>query len=111
MGSRCRFLVLRRPGHTMTSAPLRLLLVCVLVFGIVNCQRNRNRNNNRNNRNNRRNNRRNNGGGVTRNGSRDRAGTEVYPGCDGKVCLPEAKLCAVRKKRTDTPPLTDKTTG
>jgi hypothetical protein len=84
----------------MKPSTLRLLLVCVLEFGIVNCQRNRNRNNNnRNNRNNRRNNRRNNGGGVTRNGSRDRAGTEVYPGCDGKVCLPEAKLCAVRKEK------------
>jgi len=36
---------------------------------------------------------------VTRNGSRDRRGTEVYPGCDGKVCLPEAILCADRQQK------------
>jgi len=37
--------------------------------------------------------------GVTRNGSRDRKGTEVYPGCKGKVCLPDAQLCAERQKK------------
>jgi len=37
--------------------------------------------------------------GVTRNGARDASGTEVYPGCNGKVCLPEAKLCAQRKNK------------
>ncbi|XP_023343172.1 uncharacterized protein LOC111712710 isoform X1 [Eurytemora carolleeae] len=37
--------------------------------------------------------------GVTRNGARDAVGTEVYPGCDGKVCLPEADLCANRKNK------------
>ena len=61
------------------------------------------RGNNRNNRNNRRPARQNSGqflrNGVTRNGSRDRRGTEVYPGCDGKVCLPEARLCAERQNK------------
>jgi len=37
--------------------------------------------------------------GVTRNGSKDRKGTEVYPGCSGKVCLPEAELCAERQRK------------
>jgi len=37
--------------------------------------------------------------GVTRNGSRDKKGTEVYPGCKGKVCLPDAQLCAERQKK------------
>jgi hypothetical protein len=37
--------------------------------------------------------------GVTRNGARDADGVEVYPGCDGKVCLPEADLCAIRKEK------------
>jgi len=35
----------------------------------------------------------------TRNGARDADGTEVYPGCDGKVCLPDAELCAIRKNK------------
>jgi len=38
--------------------------------------------------------------GVTRNGAKDAVGTEVYPGCDGKVCLPEARLCANRKNKS-----------
>lgn len=84
----------------MTKLLLRLLLVCVVVFGIVNGQRNSRRQNNGRQNNNRRPNRRPSSGGVTRNGSKDKAGTEVYPGCDGKVCLPEAKLCAVRKLQT-----------
>merc|ERR1711935_273611 len=55
--------------------------------------------------NNRQNNRQNNRGqfgrnGVTRNGAKDSRGTEVYPGCSGKVCLPEAQLCAERKQKT-----------
>ena len=37
--------------------------------------------------------------GVTRNGSKDKKGTEVYPGCSGKVCLPEAQLCAERQNK------------
>ena len=36
---------------------------------------------------------------LSRNGSRDQVGTEVYPGCDGKVCLPEAQLCATRTEK------------
>ena len=36
---------------------------------------------------------------MTRNGARDARGTEVYPGCSGKVCLPEAQLCAERKQK------------
>jgi hypothetical protein len=28
---------------------------------------------------------------------------EVYPGCDGKVCLPEADLCAIRKEKVSVP--------
>ena len=36
---------------------------------------------------------------LFRNGAKDAAGTEVYPGCDGKVCLPDANLCANRKNK------------
>lgn len=36
---------------------------------------------------------------MTRNGSKDRRGTEVYPGCKGKVCLPDAQLCAERQQK------------
>lgn len=70
------------------KAPL-LLLVLLAVLG--EAQRNRPRQGNRQGqflRN-----------GVTRNGSRDRRGTEVYPGCSGKVCLPEAQLCAERQNK------------
>ena len=38
---------------------------------------------------------------LFRNGARDAVGTEVYPGCDGKVCLPEADLCANRKNKVE----------
>lgn len=31
--------------------------------------------------------------------ARDASGTEVYPGCNGTVCLPEANLCSVRKQK------------
>jgi hypothetical protein len=37
-----------------------------------------------------------------RNGAKDADGVEVYPGCDGKVCLPEADLCAIRKEKVGT---------
>ena len=40
--------------------------------------------------------------GVTRNGAKDAKGTEVYPGCSGKVCLPEAQLCAERKRKVSS---------
>ena len=66
------------------------LLLCLLVV-LGEAQRNRPRQGNRQGqflRN-----------GVTRNGSKDRSGTEVYPGCDGKVCLPEAILCADRQQK------------
>merc|ERR1739848_76056 len=77
----------------------RLVVVCTFLLvcsQISNAQRrpNRNRNANRNQRQ-----AAFRSDGVTRNGSRDRRGTEVYPGCDGKVCLPEAKLCAERKDK------------
>ncbi len=31
--------------------------------------------------------------------ARDARGTEIYPGCNGTVCLPEANLCAIRKQK------------
>merc|ERR1711988_1590058 len=77
----------------------RLVVVCTFLLvcsQITDAQRNRNRNRNAN-RNQRQAAFR--SDGVTRNGSRDRRGTEVYPGCDGKVCLPEAKLCAERRDK------------
>ena len=80
------------------QAPVLLLCLCLCLGEPQNRQRN--------NRNNRNNNRRPAArqntflrNGVTRNGSRDRRGTEVYPGCDGKVCLPEAILCADRQQK------------
>ena len=83
------------------QAPVLLLCLC-LTLGEP---QNNFRGNNRNNRQNRRPARQNNGqflrNGVTRNGSRDRRGTEVYPGCDGKVCLPEAQLCAERQNKVN----------
>ncbi len=86
------------------QAPLLVLFLCLTLGEPQNNFRgNRNRNNNR--RPARQNNARQNNGngflrnGVTRNGSRDRKGTEVYPGCNGKVCLPEANLCAERQNK------------
>ena len=84
------------------QAPLLVLFLCLTLGEPQNNFRgNRNRNNNR--RPARQNNARQNNGflrnGVTRNGSRDRRGTEVYPGCNGKVCLPEANLCAERQNK------------
>jgi len=77
-----------------------VLLVCLLL-ALGEAQNNRRQNRNRPNRPVRQNNRP--GGflrnGVTRNGSRDKKGTEVYPGCSGKVCLPEAELCAERQQK------------
>lgn len=85
----------------MFQAPVLLLCLC-LTIGEPQNNFNRNRNNRRparQNNNNRGQFLRN---GVTRNGSRDRRGTEVYPGCDGKVCLPEASLCAERQNKVYT---------
>ena len=31
--------------------------------------------------------------------ARDSTGNEIYPGCNGTVCLPLARLCAVRKEK------------
>jgi len=90
----------------MLRSVLVLVVLCVV---LISAQRNnRRQGNNRNNQrqfgrnNNRqppRNNRLFSRNGVTRNGARDAVGTEVYPGCDGKVCLPEALLCADRKNK------------
>merc|ERR1712055_186963 len=87
-------------------AVILLTLLCVLGSLAQNNRSNRRQNrpvrqNNRNRGSTRGN--RNNGAfgrnGVTRNGAKDAVGTEVYPGCDGKVCLPEARLCADRKNK------------
>ena len=82
------FITWRDHDHVCLKAPT--LLLCLLVV-LGEAQRNRPRQGNRQGqflRN-----------GVTRNGSRDRRGTEVYPGCSGKVCLPEAQLCAERQNK------------
>merc|ERR1712142_639693 len=104
MGSCCR-LVVRPDINIMLRAALVLLAILCLTLAEPQ-NNNRFRNNNRNNRNNRnrpaRQNRQNNQfgrNGVTRNGARDAKGTEVYPGCNGKVCLPDARLCAERKQK------------
>merc|ERR1712117_755771 len=81
-----------------------LVLLAILCLTLAEPQNNnRFRNNNRNNRNNRNRPARQNNqfgrNGVTRNGARDAKGTEVYPGCNGKVCLPDAKLCSESKKK------------
>jgi len=78
---------------------MKSLVLCglLLLLTAAHAQRN-NRFNNGNRRQN--NNRRQFGSnGVTRNGAKDAVGTEVYPGCDGKVCLPEANLCAQRQRK------------
>ena len=31
--------------------------------------------------------------------ARDKLGNEVYPGCNGTVCLPVAQLCSQRKQK------------
>ena len=33
--------------------------------------------------------------------ARDKLGNQVYPGCNGTVCLPEARLCANRKQKRE----------
>merc|ERR1711970_1590613 len=81
-----------------------LILLAIFCLAIAEPQNNNRFRNNRNNNRNRpaRQNRQNNQfgrNGVTRNGARDARGTEVYPGCNGKVCLPEANLCAERKRK------------
>merc|ERR1712012_855059 len=89
MGSCCRVFVGPDISKMLRVAPVLLLCLCV-TLGEPQNNFNRNRNNRRpvrQNNNNRGQFLRN---GVTRNGSKDRRGTEVYPGCDGKVCLPEA---------------------
>jgi len=73
---------------------LRTAVLCgVLLISVASAQRGGNRGGNR------RQNNRFNSQGVTRNGARDARGTEVYPGCNGKVCLPNAELCASRKNQ------------
>merc|ERR1712210_300888 len=100
--SRCRCVSRQTPALAMfLRTALLLLVVCILVAeGQNNRRQNRRQNRRPNNRQNNRNNRGQFGrNGVTRNGARDARGTEVYPGCSGKVCLPEAQLCAERKEK------------
>ena len=33
--------------------------------------------------------------------ARDKLGNEIYPGCNGTVCLPVAQLCANRKQKRE----------
>ena len=33
---------------------------------------------------------------------RDKLGNEIYPGCNGTVCLPVAQLCAQRKNKRES---------
>ena len=97
---------------------LVLLAFTALTAGQRNNRFNNNRgNNNRgNNRGNNRfnNNRGNNGRAVNQNpvinggrfratpaNARDKLGSEVYPGCNGTVCLPEARLCSIRKNKRE----------
>jgi len=108
----------------MLRAALILSLLCVVLTVAQRNQRqnnfrqnnnnnnNRFRSNNNNNNNNRfrqqnnprpasrQNNRLFSRNGVTRNGAKDASQTEVYPGCKGKVCLPDAQLCAQRKNKS-----------
>ena len=68
------------------------------------------RNNNNNNNNNRRptnvinnNNNINNANfRATPADARDKLGNEIYPGCNGTVCLPVAQLCAQRKQKRES---------
>jgi len=91
-----------------------VLILAVLCLVLTLAQRNNNNNNRQGRPNNNRPFRQNNNrqpsrnnnqrsqfsrNGVTRNGAKDAANTEVYPGCAGKVCLPEARLCANRKNQ------------
>lgn len=93
-------------GDTCLQALLLVVLCIVLSEAQRNNQNNRRQNGGRQRQNGVRNSRQNNRNrgqfgrnGVTRNGAKDAAGTEVYPGCSGKVCLPEAQLCAQRKNK------------
>merc|ERR1712061_327634 len=102
MGLSCCRLVVRPDINKMLRAAL--ILLAIFCLAIAEPQNNNRFRNNRNNNRNRpaRQNRQNNQfgrNGVTRNGARDAKGTEVYPGCSGKVCLPDAKLCAARKQK------------
>ena len=83
-----------------------LLALCATV-ALAQRNNNRNRGNNRNN-NNRNNGRVRNQNPVIGNGfrataanARDREGREVYPGCNGTVCLPEPRFCASRKNKRE----------
>ena len=96
-----------------------IVVVLLALAALAEAQRNNgnrnngNRNNNNRNRGNNNRNRGNNnqqtrnrnpviaGGGfrATPANAKDRTGNEVYPGCDGTVCLPKANLCAQRKNK------------
>ena len=88
-----------------------VLVAAVATEAQRNNFRNNNRNNNRNNANRfapppppppppRRNNNNSNGRfRATPANARDANGQEVYPGCNGTVCLPVAQQCAVRKQK------------
>jgi len=89
-----------------------VLVAAVATEAQRNNFRNNNRNNNRNNANRfapppppppppRRNNNNSNGRfRATPANARDATGQEVYPGCNGTVCLPVAQQCAVRKQKS-----------
>ena len=88
-----------------------VLLACAIALAAGqrnrnnNNRNNRNRGNNNNRGNNRGNNRANNRNPVVGSGratpanARDSSGNEVYPGCNGTVCLPLADLCSRRKQK------------
>ena len=91
-----------------------IVVVLLALAALAEAQRNNGNRNNRNRGNNNRNNRnRGNNNQQTRNrnpvisggfratpaNAKDRSGNEVYPGCDGTVCLPKANLCAQRKNK------------
>merc|ERR1719219_3219031 len=85
----------------------------VVLMAVVasEAQRNNNRNNNRQNANRfpppppapaRRQQRQNGRFRATPANARDVTGNEVYPGCNGTVCLPVAQQCAIRKQKLVT---------
>jgi len=98
----------------MANCKVLIVVVLLALAALAEAQRNNgNRNNNNRNRGNNNRNRGNNnqqtrnrnpvisGGGfrATPANAKDRTGNEVYPGCDGTVCLPKANLCAQRKNK------------
>merc|ERR1719322_2093790 len=90
---------------------LAVALVALMAVVASEAQRNNNRNNNRQNANRfpppppappRRQQRQNGRFRATPANARDASGNEVYPGCNGTVCLPIAQQCAIRKQKKRT---------